>query len=154
MNIAIDKLRMLIVEARRLDVKAAASDPDSGSNPIDDNDADVLTSGAGDQSEREFRGVVAGLNVDERAELVALLYLGRGDFEAAQWDEALDLARERDAVSGHLANYLIGTPNLPDLLEEGMATQGADLMDDHAEELGVAEENVVEFRRVRQPTRH
>jgi len=154
MNIAIDKLRTLIVEARRLDVKEANTDPDSGSNPTDDNAADVLASGSGDQSEREFRGLVAGLNEDERAELVALIYLGRGDFEPGQWEEALQLARERDAASGHLANYLIGTPNLPDLLEEGMAAKGADLIDDHAAELGIPEEDVVEFRRVPRPIRH
>jgi hypothetical protein len=125
MDIAIDKVRELIVEARRLEVKEGDTDPDSGSNPIDDGQTNVLTSSEEDDgAEKEFRGIIAGMNVDERADLLALLYIGRGDFEVEEWDEALTLAKERDAASGHLANYLIGTPNFADLLDEGFAAIG------------------------------
>ncbi len=125
MDIAIDKVRALIVEARRLEVKEGDTDPDSGSNPIDDGETDVLTSSSMDDgTEREFRGMIAGMNEDERADILALMYIGRGDFEVNEWDEALELAKERDASSGHLANYLIGTPNFADLLDEGFAAIG------------------------------
>ena len=129
MDIAIDKVRALIVEARRLEVKEGDTDPDSGSNATDDGQTDVLTSssmdeGMDDGAEREFRGMIAGMNEDERADVLALMYIGRGDFEVDEWDEALELAKERDASSGHLANYLIGTPNFADLLDEGFAAIG------------------------------
>src|SRR5262245_16262431 len=90
MDIAIDKVRALILEARRLDVKDADSDPDSGSNPIDDNNADMLSdSNPDDATEREFRGMIAGMNEDERADIIALIYIGRGDFSIEEWDEAV-----------------------------------------------------------------
>lgn len=152
MDIAIDKVRTLILEARRIAVKEGNSDPDSGSNPTDDGNADVLTSSGQDGTGREFAGLVAGMNADERADLLALLYIGRGDFEAGDWTDAVKLARERDAESGHLARYLAGIPNLADLLEEGLATQGVDLVDDEAEALGAGEgdkANVVEIRHFR-----
>ncbi len=43
MDLSVDKIRSMIVEARRLDVKEGDTDPDSGSNPIDDGQTDVLT---------------------------------------------------------------------------------------------------------------
>lgn len=43
MDISIDKIRSLILEARRIDVKEGDTDPDSGSNPIDDGEIDVLS---------------------------------------------------------------------------------------------------------------
>jgi hypothetical protein len=131
MEIAIDKIRALIVEARRLDVKEANSDPDSGSNATDDGNTDVLTSSnRDDASEKEFRGLIAGMNADERADILALLYVGRGDFGPDEWEDAVALARDRDGQSGHLGNYLVGTPNLPDLLDEGLATMGDSFEDD------------------------
>ncbi len=155
MDIAIDKVRELILEARRLDVKEGGSDPDSGSNAIDDNEIDVLASGHGDASEREFRGIIAGLNVDERADILALLYIGRGDFSADEWDDAVALARDRDAEAGHLANYLIGTPNLPDLLDEGFAAIGDSFEDEGDkpadESVDESADNTVEIHHLRNP---
>lgn len=135
MDIAIDKIRALIVEARRIDVKEADTDPDSGSNPIDDGETDVLTSseaGEGeDATEIEFRGMIDGMNDDERADVIALVYVGRGDFDIDEWDDAVALARDRDEASqGDTATYLLGIPNLADLLDEGLAAHGDTLVDD------------------------
>ncbi|MBY0611849.1 MAG: DUF3775 domain-containing protein [Beijerinckiaceae bacterium] len=135
MDIAIDKIRALIVEARRIDVKEADTDPDSGSNPIDDGETDVLTSSEADEGEDateiEFRGMIDGMNDDERADVIALVYLGRGDFDIEEWDDAVALARERDEASGgDTASYLLGIPNLGDLLDEGLAAHGDTLEDD------------------------
>jgi hypothetical protein len=131
MSLALDKIRELVLEARRLDVKEGDTDPDSGSDAIDDGDIGMLSSSDDeDGSEHEFRGMVAGLNVDERADLLALIYIGRGDFGADEWAEARELATERDAANPHLGNYLVGTPNLADLLDEGLAALGFNLEDD------------------------
>ncbi len=43
--------------------------------------------------------MIAGLDDDSRAELLALLYVGRGDMEAEEWDEAVKFAREREAAA-------------------------------------------------------
>lgn len=70
-------------------------------------------------TEEEFRELIADLNVDEAAELLALAWIGRGDFEAAEWAEAVSDARGR--VNKRLATYLLGMPMLGDWLIDGLA---------------------------------
>jgi hypothetical protein len=82
----------------------------------------VLTSDPDDSTEEQIREFVAGLNDDERHDLVAITWIGRGDFEPEEWGEALRTARERD-VAG-TADYLLGIPNIGDLLDEGLAALG------------------------------
>ncbi len=150
MDLAIDKIRMLIVEARRLDVKESATDPDSGSDAIDDGFTDVLADqgvdeGGIDGAEQELRGLVAGLNADEAADLLALVYVGRGDIEPEEWEAARRLAAERlDAGSLTLADYLLGIPDLGDLLEEALAALGETLDDRGADAPDVEETEGVE----------
>jgi hypothetical protein len=125
MDIALDKVCDLIMRAKAIDVKEGMTDPASGSNPIDDGNLDSLTSDPDDATEQELRDVIAGLNDDERADLIALVYIGRGDMEAEEWGAAVRLAKEREASSSlSTADWLIGIPNLGDLLEEGLAAMG------------------------------
>jgi hypothetical protein len=107
---------------REIDMKGETGDSESGSNPFDDGGADVLTGSVDDATEAEVRDVLAGLNDDERFDLVALTWIGRGDFEAEDWASAVRTAREREALS--TADYLLGIPNLADLLDEGLASIG------------------------------
>ena len=91
---------------------------------VDDGATDVLVSGTDDATEREIRGAIASLNDDERADLLALLYVGRGDMEPEEWGEAVRFAREREAVGEGAAHELLGIPNASDLLEEGLDRLG------------------------------
>lgn len=122
MDIAVDKVCELILRAREIDVKDGVTDPDSGSNAIDDGSTDVLTSAPGDSTEEQVREFIEGLNDDERHDLVAITWIGRGDFEAEEWASARREARERESLS--TADYLLGIPNLGDLLDEGLAALG------------------------------
>jgi Protein of unknown function (DUF3775) len=125
MDIALDKVCELILRARAVDVKEGLTDPASGSNPIDDGSADMLTSAPDDMTEAEIREMIEGLNEDERHNLIALVYVGRGDFEPEEWGAAVRMAREReDASSLSTSDWLLGIPNLPDLLNEGLAATG------------------------------
>ena len=125
MDIALDKICELILRARAIDVKEGLTDPASGSNPIDDGSIDSLTSAPDDATEDEFRDVIAGLNDDERADLIALVYVGRGDMEPEEWGAAVRLGAEREAsMSISTADWLLGIPNLGDLLDEGLAAMG------------------------------
>jgi hypothetical protein len=54
--------------------------------------------------------------------LVALAWLGRGDYTADEWDAALEAAR--DAHNARTAEYLLGIPLLGDFLEEGLSLMG------------------------------
>jgi hypothetical protein len=125
MDIALDKVCELILRARAIDVKEGITDPASGSNPTDDGSVDALMASPDDATEEEVRDVIAGLNDDERADLIALVYIGRGDMEPEEWGAAVRLARERDeASSASTADWLIGIPNLADLLDEGLNAMG------------------------------
>ena len=71
----------------------------------------------------ELRELINDLNVDEAAELVALAWVGRGDYDASEWADALAAARER--TNRRTAKYLLGMPLLADWLEEGLEAIGA-----------------------------
>jgi len=73
--------------------------------------------------ETEFRELVRDLNVDEAATLVAIAWLGRGDYDASELSQAIADARPR--VNRHLASYLLGLPMLADWLEDGLEAIGA-----------------------------
>ena len=125
MDIALDKVCEIILRARAIDVKDGDAETLSGSNPIDDANALTLVDNADDATEEELREVIAGLNEDERHDLIALVYIGRGDLEPEEWVEAVRLAREReDRASLSTADWLLGIPNLGDLLDEGLAAMG------------------------------
>jgi hypothetical protein len=74
-------------------------------------------------TEEELRELIDDLNVDEAAELVALAWIGRGDYDAAEWSEAVAAARERG--NRRTSKYLLGMPMLGDWLEEGLEAIGA-----------------------------
>lgn len=63
------------------------------------------------------------LNEDQQIALVALAWVGRGDYEPEEWAEALKLATERN-TAGPASAYLAGMDGLGDLLSEGLAAFG------------------------------
>jgi len=85
MDIAVETVTEIIMRLRAVEVKEGNTDPDSGSNPIDDGATDVLISGTDDATESEVRSFITGLDDDSRAELLALFYVGRGDMEPEEW---------------------------------------------------------------------
>lgn len=78
---------------------------------------------SGNLLEEELRELIEDLNMDEAAELVALAWIGRGDYEAAEWADVVAAARERG--NSRTAKYLLGMPMLGDWLEEGLESIGA-----------------------------
>ena len=115
----------IIVKAREFDEQVESTDPDSGSNPADDREVDVLEGDADDPIQQELEEALDALNVDEQLDLLALTWLGRGEYSsfAEAREEASDM---RDK---HITDYLIGTPKLGDFLEEGLAQLGLSLED-------------------------
>jgi hypothetical protein len=72
----------------------------------------------GDPYYRELKTTINDLEPDQQVSLVALMWLGRGDFSIAEWNEALQNAGE--SWNDHSADYLIGTSLLADYLSEGL----------------------------------
>ena len=124
LEVDLEKVCFIIVKARELDVKVEVTEPDPGSNAADAGFRGVLEDYAEDATQQELRGFLAALNTDEMANIVALMWLGRGDYDAKEWSAALKEASRVQVEHGHGADYLLGTPLLADYLEEGLSQLG------------------------------
>lgn len=131
LGIPTDTLAFIILKARAFDAQAGVSDPDESSNSADDQFVSVLEGQSDDPTAEELHDLIDSLSDDERAALVALAWIGRGDFEAEDWPDVLAMARERR--QGSTARYLMEMPLLGDYLEEGAAALGVNLSDEEAE---------------------
>jgi len=133
LGVAPEKVRFVIVKARQFDAKEADSDPDEGSDAIDDGMADVLEDDPeNDAVEQELTAFINGMDEEEQINLVALAWLGRGTFGIDEWKEALDTARTEH--NKRTAQYLLGLPLLSDYLAEGLEAFGESYDDETDEE--------------------
>ncbi|WP_265517070.1 DUF3775 domain-containing protein [Nitratireductor luteus] len=130
-SISPDTVRMLAAKARAFSA-AVNDDYDSGheheiefsDQATDAHSHDGLQEEEEENlTEEEFRELVADLNVDEAAELLAIAWIGRGDYDRQEWNEAVTGAQQR--VNQRLAGYLLSMPMLSDWLEEGLEELGA-----------------------------
>ena len=126
-----DTVRLFILKAKALSAAVNEDYDDGAEHEIefdggmhDGHHHDGLVEEASeDLTEEEFRELINDLNVDEAAELVALAWVGRGDYDASEWVDAVAAARER--ANKRTAKYLLGLPQLADWLEEGLEEIGA-----------------------------
>ncbi|MBS0273788.1 MAG: DUF3775 domain-containing protein [Proteobacteria bacterium] len=133
LGIAPEKVRFVIVKARQFDVKEVDSDPDEGSDAIDDDMADVLEDNSeNDAVEQELKAFINGMDEEEQINLVALAWLGRGTYGIDEWQEALDTAKAEH--NKRTAQYLLGLPLLGDYLAEGLEAFGESFDDETDEE--------------------
>lgn len=102
MSLSAGKLATVIIRARKYE-------------------ADIPGSGKA----RELRGLIAAMNDDEKAELTAVMWIGRDTFEPEEFDEAVSMARTEASVPTE--DYLLDNPVLADHLEEGANALGIDL---------------------------
>jgi hypothetical protein len=84
----------------------------------------MLADHAGDPTFEEFKATVEDLEPDQQAAVVALMWLGRGDYDEGEWGAALAAATARR--TRRTAEYLIGTPLVADYLREGLSLMGYD----------------------------
>jgi hypothetical protein len=116
--IAIETVCRIILRAREYEVLIPETDPDEGSNPTDDGSADAIEDDGDNPAETELRAIVDDLAEDELAEVIALAMVGRGDFDAAEWADAIDAATEEiDAA----ADWMLEQPTFSTDLEAGLA---------------------------------
>jgi hypothetical protein len=85
------------------------------------------------RSELALRGFIADLEEEAQHELVALMWIGRGAFEAEDWDEAL--ATAANEATTPTADYLTGTPHLAENLEAGLEALGYDVTEEEEDVL-------------------
>lgn len=133
MDIALDKVCYIIIKAREFDVKEEPPDEEPGSNPADDQEREVLADYADDATYQELKAFLDGLNRDEFVDLLALVWIGRGDYSADEWNDVVKEAR--GILDKKAPEYLLGIPLLADFLEEGLNELGLSCEDVEIEHL-------------------
>lgn len=128
-----NRLAQIVLLARAFDAQTSEPDPDEASNASDDRLISVLEARTDSPIGQELREAIESLSDDEQAVLVALTWIGRGDFECDELEKAVTTAFERR--QGSTVDYLVGIPLLGDLIEVGAAACGIDLADEEAREL-------------------
>jgi len=122
LRISPEKVCFAVVKARELDVQVPPSELEDGSNATDDDMAQILEDDPANPTLEELKSFLEALNDDELEDLLALTWLGRDDYTIDDWDDIL--AEVRDVRERHTVDYLLGTPLLPDYLEDGLAAFG------------------------------
>jgi hypothetical protein len=122
LTISPENVCFLIIKAREFDAKDEVTEPDPGSNPSDDGDIAVLEDHRDDPVVQEIVSLINSLSEDEQVDLVALTWLGRDDYTADDWPTVREEAAR--AHNKRTAQYLLGTPQLGDFLEEGLSMLG------------------------------
>jgi len=82
LKISPESVCFVIIEAREFDVKDGVSDLHTGSNPTDDKMTAVLEDHKDDPVTQELTSFIGVMSVEKKINLVALVWLGRGDFSA------------------------------------------------------------------------
>jgi hypothetical protein len=122
----LETLCRLILRARELEAQVPALDPDEDPENVDDLDDDE-----GDQAlstlqdelntgvEEEVQAMLDDLADDQLAETLALAWVGRGTYDATEWDDAF--AEASDLDSDDRMDELMDMPLLASHLDAGLA---------------------------------
>jgi hypothetical protein len=120
----LDTLCRLILRAKELEAQVPAEDPDEDPDNEDDYDEggetlSVLEDELNDSVEEEVQATLDDLAEDQLAEVVALAWVGRGTYDASEWDEAFAEAGELGGEEK--IDELMDMPLLAGYLEAGLA---------------------------------
>ena len=122
LDLSTDIIHDIIDKAHEFHGQEQVVIPEQPDSPSDDWARQVLAEHAGDATYQELRNLINDLEPDQQQKLVALMWLGRGDFDVDEWEQAVEQAR--DNWNRRTAEYLIATPLVSDYLEEGMSLLG------------------------------
>lgn len=110
----------LIIRGREMEAQVPGPDPDDEEEPNDaDDEFSVLDDDLNEAVEEEMRSALEDLAEDQIAEVLALALIGRGTYDASEWDEALEAANDPDAEDP--VERLMEMPMLSAYLDSGLA---------------------------------
>lgn len=121
----LETLCRIILRAREMEAQVPAADPDEASDDVDDLDDEgdqalsVLEDELNTGVEEELRAILEDLAEDQLAEALALAWVGRGTYDASEWEEAFAEASESNA--GSAIDELMDMPLLAGYLDAGLA---------------------------------
>ena len=113
-----DTIQFLIDRTREFHTRDDVSFDEEPEVDDDDWSQQVSASFASDPYYQEIKTTIEDLEPDQQMTLVALMWVGRGDFAASEWADALK--ETEDNRNPNTADYLIGTPMLSDYLAEAV----------------------------------
>lgn len=122
LRISTDKVCDLIEAAREV---AGLVAPTTGDRTTTGDDSKLVTiedNPREDGRRGEIVEFINGLNAAEQTDLLALIYLGRGDFDLADWRSAVHEAATR--IADRSADFMIGEAALPEYLGAGLDAFG------------------------------
>jgi Protein of unknown function (DUF3775) len=121
----LESICRLILRAKELEAQVPAQNADDDPDDVDDFDDEggetlsVLEDELNDSVEEEVQAALDELADDQLAELVALAWVGRGTYDASEWDEAF--AEANELVGEEKIDELMDMPLLAGYLEAGLA---------------------------------
>jgi len=118
LNLNRDTVRFIIDAAREFHAREDVTFPDDEDDQDDGLWQQIATDFSEDTYYQELKNTINDLEPDQQISLVALMWLGRGDYMLDEWQEAVEFAEE--SWTKHTAEYLIGTALLADYLEGGL----------------------------------
>lgn len=131
-EVDVDKIAFIIAKSREFEAQDAVHEEGSGGDALatgeiqDDTFQENLAVPANEENDDatldEVKAWIRSINDDDQCQIVALAWVGRGDFTPDDWDEAIKMAT--DEHNDRTAEYLLGMPLLPDYLEEGLSQFG------------------------------
>lgn len=122
LNVNPDTVCRLIDLAHVFHAKEAVVIPQEPTSPSDDWALQVLADHGDDEVFLEFQSIIEDLEPDQQQQVVALLWLGRGDAGLDEWASLLEQAA--DEWNERTAEYLIAHPFLADHLRDGLELHG------------------------------
>jgi hypothetical protein len=127
LHIPLDAICYIIAQVREFQAKEEVVIPEDPSSPAEDWALQILADHGGDYTLTELLGYIGEMNQRQRAELVALMWVGRGDYAIEEWESAVD-----DAIGDYslrAAQYLVTHPMAADNLEDGLIAHGYSCQD-------------------------
>ncbi len=122
LNINPELVCQIIEKARQFHAKEQVVIPEKPNSPADESIMQVLEDHDDDLTYQEVKEGIRDLEPDQQVELVALMWLGRDDYDMEEWESALQDAT--DSWTKHTAEYLLATPLVADYLAEGLSLHG------------------------------
>lgn len=121
-NLNTEIVCQLIEKAKEFHCKEGVVIPENPNELSEDDFAQILADHQNDLTYQEAKTAIDDLEPDQQITLVAIMYLGRGDFDIQEWDACL--AEAERGWTKHTARYLLSKPHIADYLEEGLILLG------------------------------
>jgi hypothetical protein len=123
LNINPEIVCFIIAKAKEFQAKEGVTFPEESPNSEYEYDMQqILADHSDDLTYTEVKQIIEDLNVDEKVDLLCLMYIGRGDFVEKDWSSAHKEAKNN--LEPNLTAYLFSKPTIAYYLEKGLESLG------------------------------